>query len=62
MDPIGYYMGEPISEMSRERLLEVVKQLSIMHQQTEARHDRDMKVLSDLCAPPPRRRGPLGLW
>lgn len=62
MDPIGYWMGKPISEMSRERLLVLVRDLALLQQQAEARHDRHMKELESLLDSPRRARGPFGLW
>ena len=59
MDPIGYWAGpngiEPISEMTRERLLEVVKFLGAGAQDTERRHDQHVKELEALGRPSPFR-------
>ena len=52
-DPIGYWMGEPISEMTREQLLEVVKALGRMDRQKDAEHDRHVAMLREISVPPP---------
>ena len=51
MDPIGYWAGEPISEMTRERLLEVVKFLGAAAQDVERRNDRHLRELEALSRP-----------
>ena len=55
MDPIGHWAGpngiEPISDMTRERLLEVVKSLGAGAQDTERTHDQHVKELEALSRP-----------
>ena len=47
-DPIGYWMGEPISEMTREQLLEVAQALGRINRQNDAEHDRHVAMLREI--------------
>jgi hypothetical protein len=60
-DPIGYWMGEPISEMSRERLLEVVSQMADMQHRETARRLQEDAVLAQLEAQKANRKRPRGI-
>lgn len=54
-DQIGYWMGNPISEMSREELLDVIQAMGRMDQQKDADHDRYIALLEEIAdrqAPP----------
>jgi len=57
MDPIGYWMGKPISDMTREELLELVKELGKMEQTrmaTEANNEAMLDMIDRMR--PPRKR------
>ena len=64
MDTIGYWMGEPISEMSREELLEVIRQLGEWQRMERAARENELAMLKalDRAREANRRRGPFGLW
>ncbi len=44
-DPVGYWMGRPISEMDREELLKVVNHLLKAHHMQREQHMADLDAL-----------------